>query len=584
MIVNMTTCPVPAFFPNTFPITIIWNEDQSGADVHKEFDRYIIRLPQKQVFLNIGLRKEIVDKYYDKVLLPFSLIHELLHIYYNSDEFSFEGIVGDNDLGLYGEVFNFLEDQRIEQNAVRNINGIYKYVTVANAVTALRDIKKGVPPQTAFLLEQAFKSQQDTMDHRKADTRNAFRLAANAVTASGLTRFVDGVRNALGEFYRELEEKDQQVVVHVNLNVPPQGGGQDSSGGGDGQGKDGQGTASVSKSSDGKGKSGKQGSGTPSGGSGNKGGSPQISIDLELVPGKGSSGPKVVVSDETVKEVEKGVVAAMEDFLKNNDLYPDSADVMVPGGGYSPGSRKEVLRTVSDAAFLAKVRVEQAPLINYLREKYLEQKIRYQSIYRANDGDYNPERIEELEKMLLLKDDLASPYETPGANKYSRTDVCVVLDQSGSTGMNGVYEDMATMAAVFLVAFEEFDEMRTSLISLKSDVTVCKFFDEPVEATALKPTAVGGTPIDPALRLALKQNWESDLRFVVLISDGIFGESELESLPELRNNMINLVAMSSGEPIPLFDFHLFMKDKKELPERLASFVLPQMIEGFYQEL
>ncbi|MDG6999559.1 MAG: VWA domain-containing protein, partial [Nitrososphaerota archaeon] len=103
-------------------------------------------------------------------------------------------------------------------------------------------------------------------------------------------------------------------------------------------------------------------------------------------------------------------------------------------------------------------------------------------------------------------------------------------------------------------------------------------------ATALKPTAAGGTPIDPALRLALKQNWESDLRFVVLISDGIFDESELESLPELRNNMINLVAMSSGEPIPLFDFHLFMEDKKELPEKLASFVLPQMIEGFYQEL
>ena len=580
MIVNLTTCPVPKFFPSTYSVTIIWNEEGSGADVHNEFGRYIIRLPKKDLFINIGLRQEIVDKYYDKVLLPFSLIHELLHIYYKSDEFSFEGIVGDNDLSLYREAFNFLEDRRIEQTAMREINGIGKYVIVANAITALREVNKGIPPHVAFLLEQSFKWDQNTRDHRKADTRNIFRFASNAVNASGLTYMVNGVRNILAEFYHELEEKNQEVKLRVNLNLPGDspdiGANGSSSGGGKGDQEDqGSGNSKV-------GGSGGSSPAKKGGGAGGNG-KPPFTIDLELVPRSPGTAPKVIVPDNVKDALEKGVVEAIKDFLKGNTLY-DNNPVITAGGGYSPGTRKEVPRTLGDALFLAKVRVEQAPLIDYLKEKYLEQKIRYSTIYRANDGDYNPERIEELEKMLLLRDDLATPYETPGANKYSRTDLCIVLDQSGSTIVDKAYEEMATMAAVFLLAFEDFEEMRTCLISLKGDVSVCKFFDEPVEATVLMPTASGGTPIDPALRMALKQEWESDLRFLVLISDGIFGENELGSMPDLKNKGINTVAMTSDEPIPLFDFHLFMKDKAELPEKLASFILPQMIDGYAQEL
>lgn len=572
MILNFTDCPMPVFFPDDIPVTVIWNEDGTGADVHKEYGRYIIRLPHKELFVNLGLRQELVNKYYKKALLPFSLIHELLHIYYHTDDFSTDAFVGDSNKELLGEVFNFLEDRRIEQNALRDINGIYRYEMVANAISALRNIKKGLHPKTAFLLEQAFGYQQTSKDKRKEDTRNAFRFAGNALKSSDLRPLITLVRNALSDFYEELEREKKDMVIHVSLggstggqSVPSSGGKDDKKSGGSAPAKQqGRGSAPTGKDKNGK--------------------YDGIDINVELVKGNGSSGPRVIVPKGISKEVENAVVDAIEDFLKDNELYSTDDDGKNYGDGYSPGSRREILRTVPDASFLDKVRVEQAPLIEYLREKYLRQKIRYQSIYRANDGDYNPERIEELEKMMLLRDDLASPYETPGANTYSRTDLCIVLDQSGSTGYKDVYKDMATMAAVFLIAFEDFEELRTCLISLKGDTTVCKFFDEPVEATALRPVAESGTPIDPALRLALKQNWESDLRFLVLISDGIFAESELNSLPELKNNGINLVAMSSAEPIPSFDVHLFMDNKKELPEKLSSFIFPEMIEGFYQEL
>ncbi|MEM0135040.1 MAG: VWA domain-containing protein, partial [Thermoplasmatales archaeon] len=239
-------------------------------------------------------------------------------------------------------------------------------------------------------------------------------------------------------------------------------------------------------------------------------------------------------------------------------------------------------RTAADASFLDKVKKEQEALINYLREKYLQQKVRRQTIYTTNEGDYDPGRIEELEKLLFLNDDRATPYEIPGVNTYSRTDLCIVLDQSGST--SGYANDMATMAGVFLSAFEELEEMRTCLISLKGDVTVCKFFDEPVEATSLYPTAEGGTPIATALELALKQNWQSELKFLILVSDGIFPLSELSPVDELKRNGINLVAVSSSEHIPLFDLFIRLDDKKELAEKISSFVLPEMIDGFYQEL
>ncbi|MEM3191042.1 MAG: hypothetical protein QXU98_01690 [Candidatus Parvarchaeota archaeon] len=551
VIVNLTSVPVPSFFPDKYPVTIIWNEDGTGSDVTMMNGRYIVRLPKRDLFINLGLPEKIVEKYYDSVLLPFSLIHELLHIYYDSNSFSFDSLVGDENDQLIQEVYNFLEDHRIEQNAVRDIKGMFKYVTLANAITALRNITEGISPETAFLLSASFNYYKMSGDKRQDDARNAFRFSGNAISPADLKPLIILVRNALSEFYRDLKNDKKDIVLHIN--IPSEGGNPEngsSKNSGDASGND-----SRSKNPFGR-----------------------IGIDIELIDGNGD--PKVIIPDEDRKALEGMVVDAINAF--ENDSFFSGNNVHLPGNGYSPGSRKEVPRTVSDASFMSKVEMEQSFLINYLREKYLQQKIRYQTIYRANEGDYDPSRIEETVKLLFLNDDTATPYEVSGINAYSRTDLCIVLDQSGSTSIYA--DDMATMAAVFLLAFKDFKEMRTCLISLKGDVSVCKFFDEPVEATSLYPTAEGGTPIATALELALKQNWQSELKFLVLVSDGIFPEDELLPVEKLKKDGINLVALSSNEHIPLFDRFIFLADKRRLAEELSAFILPEMIEGFYQEL